>query len=564
MKNKQEHNEIDYWDTLADAMLSLFLCILLIMLLFILYIVTAPPPNENVDEEEGDATEHYTTTEHHPDVANDLHHFDDPYPGTETYQQPQFSGGGGGEDGSGGDERIPDDEHTERDEYGDREDSSHPFEHGEKGEKSAVIVEVVDGETLLPLIRGGLKFELYDDSMRLQKLHDYYPKHVELSQFETTDHGTFYFPEKIPAGNYVLRSLSELEGYGLANDTSFTIDEYYDWDKPFLVQVPMLPLRSVIRIHLVDNDTGADVGGSTFQVIAAENIVTLDGTVRHQAGAVVDTFTVDANGIGKSKELYFGKYLVRQILIPEYYAALDRDISIALIQKTSDFPDSAELVKTQKTTMVVSVRDALYDHIPVPHATFSLNGGLYTEETIVSDSNGEIHLTNLQKNTRYRIKQVNSSSTYRIDTSEHSFSVDGRGMIQGSVHQNMSIENRMIRCSFAISGTILSNRVSDIHLALTDTHGNIIKQWTTTAQDEVITGLEPGSYLLIVNGNVDDPEDVYVADEASLQSFRYTRWTSIDTAIVGTATVLSVGVLLIIIITLRARKRHSTKGMDKK
>ena len=51
-------------------------------------------------------------------------------------------------------------------------------------------------------------------------------------------------------------------------------------------------------------------------IIAAEDIITPDGTVRNQKGNVVDTVTTDENGPAVSRELYLGKYEVREITAP--------------------------------------------------------------------------------------------------------------------------------------------------------------------------------------------------------------------------------------------------------
>lgn len=50
--------------------------------------------------------------------------------------------------------------------------------------------------------------------------------------------------------------------------------------------------------------------GTVFQIYAAEDITTLDGTVRAYQGELVDEITTDKDGKAKSKELYLGKYTV--------------------------------------------------------------------------------------------------------------------------------------------------------------------------------------------------------------------------------------------------------------
>ncbi len=52
--------------------------------------------------------------------------------------------------------------------------------------------------------------------------------------------------------------------------------------------------------------------GAVYEITAAEDIYTLDGTLRASKGEVVDTVTTGArNGTAVSKELYLGKYEVK-------------------------------------------------------------------------------------------------------------------------------------------------------------------------------------------------------------------------------------------------------------
>ena len=53
-----------------------------------------------------------------------------------------------------------------------------------------------------------------------------------------------------------------------------------------------------------------------YEITAAEDIYTLDGTLRASKGEVVDTVTTGADGIAKSKELYLGKYEIRETHAP--------------------------------------------------------------------------------------------------------------------------------------------------------------------------------------------------------------------------------------------------------
>ena len=71
--------------------------------------------------------------------------------------------------------------------------------------------------------------------------------------------------------------------------------------------------------------------GAVYEITAAEDIVTLDGTVRANKGEVVDTVTTGKDGTVKSKELYLGKYEVKEITAP-YGMVLNEEVrSVELV-----------------------------------------------------------------------------------------------------------------------------------------------------------------------------------------------------------------------------------------
>jgi len=67
----------------------------------------------------------------------------------------------------------------------------------------------------------------------------------------------------------------------------------------------------------VFEETG--LAGAVFEITAAEDIVTADGTIRAKKGDVVATLTTDDNGYAESDLLYLGKYEVKEIKAPYGY-----------------------------------------------------------------------------------------------------------------------------------------------------------------------------------------------------------------------------------------------------
>ena len=58
------------------------------------------------------------------------------------------------------------------------------------------------------------------------------------------------------------------------------------------------------------------LAGATYEIKAAEDVYTLDGTLRYSAGEVVDTVTTGEDGVAESKPLYLGKYEIYETEAP--------------------------------------------------------------------------------------------------------------------------------------------------------------------------------------------------------------------------------------------------------
>lgn len=70
--------------------------------------------------------------------------------------------------------------------------------------------------------------------------------------------------------------------------------------------------------------------GAEFEIRAAEDITTPDGTLRYSAGEVVDTLTTSADGTTTSTELYLGKYEIVETKAPYGMVLNEEPISVEL------------------------------------------------------------------------------------------------------------------------------------------------------------------------------------------------------------------------------------------
>ena len=146
-------------------------------------------------------------------------------------------------------------------------------------------------------------------------------------------------------GSYTITEVTAPEGY-LLDDTPHDVTLVYGGQDVELVTesltVENAPQMGQIVITKVDSETGKPIilSPATFEVYAAADIITPDGTVRYTKGQLVDTL-VTVNGVATSKLLYLGDYIVIETIAPEgyildtttYEAALLYDGQVAAVKR---------------------------------------------------------------------------------------------------------------------------------------------------------------------------------------------------------------------------------------
>ena len=548
-KKKRKYDEVNYWESMADSMVGLLLCILLITMLLILYLVRIPD-EEFVDPDPGDSYEKYDDADDGGgNHTNGVDEEGDAWDGNEN-EQNENNGGNGGAGGNGGGSGSGESEGQNS--FVDPDPGI-----GEEGsDKAAVLVQVVDGETGRTIKKAGVEFELYGSNSALQVLSTYYPVKTDFKKFETDKTGVFYLPEKLALSTYSLHDLTTITGYDIADNTEFTLEDSYDWVEPYIVTVSLYPSKNTIHMKLVDQDNGDPVTGATFEVVAANDIVTQDGTTRYKEGDVVDTIVLDEKGQGESKELYLGNYLLRQKKIPTYYAKITQDTAVEVKSRSEAKQNETTELTEEKTEVSVLLTDALYDTTYISGAGFSLStdDGTFVKR-YTTDEKGRFTITNLKKNTTYRIRQVSAISDYVMDNEDYSFTVSGEGLIEGEKEKIIQIKNRMIRISVGVRDRLFRGQVSDINVALMDSSGNLIQSWNTTGLEQTIEGLTPGEYQIIFEGNKEQAQKIVVEDKVEIQEFQFELWTTADIGAIAGLLVAAAG-LIAFLITIRKRARN--------
>ena len=530
-KPRKQDKEVSYWESMADGVIGLLLVILLILLLLILYLMRAKD-----DDFIGDSTDHgeenggsgYTADWEHADNDNNGRDGDGDYDDDD--------GGGGG---------YP------------YEDPDPGMGEGDGSDKAAVLVQVVDGETERTIKKAGITFELYNSSSALQILSTYYPVKVDYKRYQTDQDGMFYLPEKIRLGTYYLNEMTEIDGYDPAENWEFAPDRDYDWDDPYLVSVKVYPSKNIVRIQLRDAVSKEALNGASFDIVAAENIATKDGTTRYKQGDIADTVEITENGYGESKELYLGKYLIRQKTAPEYYSCILTDTSVEVKNKSvADVPPLNELAE-RKTAYTVKVTDALYEDKPVKGASFRVTAdGGQTVGTPTTNEKGEFVLDNLKKNVTYHVTQTSTAENYKMDQEDHAFTVDERGLINDKETDELLVSNSIVRVSFSVRDKLLKRNVSDISMALLDSSGKVVQKWNSSAVNNVIEGLAPGEYRIVIDGNEEKAYPVVVGDVVEIQEYVFDKWTAMDIALIVAACLAAAGIIAGLSFVIRRRSKN--------
>ena len=253
------------------------------------------------------------------------------------------------------------------------------------------LIEIVkkDAETGKIIPAAGIGFKVRDtDTGEYIVQHINYPTPVDIDTYYTDVTGKLMMPEKLPYGNYEI--IEQCTAYGYVLDSA-PIAFKVDGSKTVVtVEKHNMPQKGIVNISksgevffsAVESDgvysfVFADKGlaGAVYEITAAEDIITPDGTLRYAKGAVVDTVTTDENGNAASKPLYLGKYTVRETKAP-YGMVLN------------DEAKSVELTYAGETVEVTETAAEFYNERQ--KAEVSLSKILGKDETFGIGNNGEI------------------------------------------------------------------------------------------------------------------------------------------------------------------------------
>lgn len=274
---------------------------------------------------------------------------------------------------------------------------------------------------------------------------------------KTTPHLT----ERLLSGTeYIFKEIEAPSGYLVAEDVRFTVANTEEIQK---VRMEDENAMGKIRIVKTDRSTKERLNGAVFEIHAAEDIITPDGTVQLKKGELADTITTGIEiedmeekgaGIACSKELFFGKYVITEKKPPVGYVLDQQSYPIDLTYEDQDTPVVLKTLHLKNTSTELTIlkqdaetKEALSGvRFTVRDSAMPIENGDTSISAIqlwTTDENGEIHLRGLLPGT-YWIQETTTVPGYMLDPVKYTIEVseDGQITADGKSTDILRIQNK--------------------------------------------------------------------------------------------------------------------------
>lgn len=361
-----------------------------------------------------------------------------------------------------------------------------------KNFESYLKVVKLDKETGKRIPYEGAAFEIYDSNNHRVTMQYTYPQVTSIHTFYTNKEGYLITPEKLPYGDYTLKEVQAPYGY-ILDDTPipFSISQENSSTDTGVTVVKVkardVAQKGVINItktgeifSSVEENNGVytpkysvgNLKGAVFEVYAAEDITTLDGTVRYEQCTLVDTITTDDDGVAKSKELYLGKYTVIEKTAPNGYVhnAAKYDAELTYAGQNVSVTSTDISVYNDRQKVSVSLKKEMEEdktfNLGKNNEISSVQFGVYANEDIKA-SNGDvipkdalITFANCDKNGsivfdcdlpvgfKWYVKEIATDAHYILSDTKYEFDTEYQGqdvkVIDIKVNNDKAIENNLI------------------------------------------------------------------------------------------------------------------------
>lgn len=358
--------------------------------------------------------------------------------------------------------------------------------------ESYLKVVKLDAETGKQIAYEGAGFEIYDSNNHRISMQFTYPEVTEIHTFYTNSEGYLITPEKLPYGDYTLKEVQAPYGYVLdstpipfsitqensSTDTGVTVVKVKakDMSQKGVIEITKTGeiFKSVIEnegIYTPIYENG-NLANAVFEIYAAEDITTLDGTTRYYQGEKVDEITTDKNGIAKSKQLYLGKYTVIEKTAPDTFVNANEQYDVELTyagQNVSVTSTALSVYNDRQKVSVSLLKELSKDErfkLGMNDEILSVQFGIYADEDITvadgtvipkdglitygkCDENGKLTFNcDLPIGYKFYAKEMATDSHYILSDTRYTFDTEYKGQnvetIKIDLNSGQKIENNLI------------------------------------------------------------------------------------------------------------------------
>ena len=331
--------------------------------------------------------------------------------------------------------------------------------------KSAVEIVKKDAETGKIIPAAGIGFKVRNtDTGKFVVQHITYPTPADIDTYYTDITGKLMLPEKLPYGNYEI--IEQCTAYGYVLDSA-PIAFKVDGSKTVVtVEKHNMPQKGIIRIQKngevfasVNKSDGVyqpvfankGLAGVVYEITAAEDIITPDGTLRYAKGTAADTVTTDKKGNAESRPLYLGKYTVREIKAPYGMVLNDevKSVELTYAGETVDVTETAIELYNERQKAMLSLEKLLEKDsafgIGENEEILSVQFGLYAAEEMTAadgsviqtdglletagcDENGKLTFkTDIPVGAKLYVKEIATDSHYILSDEKYPVIFDYAG-----------------------------------------------------------------------------------------------------------------------------------------
>ena len=341
-------------------------------------------------------------------------------------------------------------------------------------------------------------------------------KVVELDgeKLEWDSDGSAHVVEGLKTGiEYTLRETVAPEGYTIATDTTFTIDERGKVKVGDTVvednHVLIKDAKTKVKVSKTDIADGEEVEGATIQII--ETVKKEDGTTEEK---VVEQWVSGKVEGEEGPHLIEGlktgvEYTLRETVAPDGYAvATDTTFTIDETGKVTTTGSISEggvlLVEDAKTKVSVSKTDITgEEELKGAHIQIIDSEGKVVEldgEKLEWDSDGSAHVVEgLKTGIEYTLRETVAPEGYTIAT-DTTFTIDERGKVKvgDTVVEDNHVLIKDAKTKVKVSKTDIASgeELEGAQIQIIDSKGKVVEKWTSTKDNESTDNVDESVHVI--------------------------------------------------------------------